>query len=172
MKLTRLICVLPYLFANHVHAEPPSENVVTACLQGETIGQAKWIEISTNEVNLDDNFLEGYKATLFKVNGRHIGYAEKGRQAALVWDTSIIPLKNALVLGKPSKLPTEFSPLLADWSLMKQGSQRFMCVNFNFDGLGRSGSFQKVHGLYLLSIPKSKNIKPPLFYIVRPIPAR
>jgi len=88
-------------------------------------------------------------------------------RARLVWGQSVTPLKNATVLDKQASAPSDFSPLLAEWALIRQDDQRFVCVNFNFDGLGRSGSFQKVRGLYLLSIPIKSSKKPALFYFVR-----
>jgi hypothetical protein len=53
---------------------------------------------------------------------------------------------------------------LAMWGYVHEGKQRLLCVNFNFDGIGRSGSFQNVHGLYLMPIRASKKKKPDLYY--------
>lgn len=177
MRLTRILCcLLGLLQGGHVYAAPPSDDIVNACLHGKTIGLAKWAEIPTGDVTVDDDFPGGYKATLFKANGRDVGYAEKAEQtgvhgapvqAGLVWGHSVTQLKNATVLDAQSSTPSDFSPLLAEWSLVWRGEQRFLCVNFNFDGLGRSGSFQKVHGLYLLSAPIRRGAKQELFYAVR-----
>jgi len=109
----------------------------------------------------------GYKATLFRAHGRDVGYAEKDGRDGLIWGRSIVLLKLASPLDQPPETPSTFTLLLADWSTIQQGSQRFLCVNFNFDGLGRSGSFQKVHGLYLMRIPPHGKSKPALFYGVR-----
>lgn len=149
-------------------AAKPSASVVKACLQGESQGHATWTSIATNEVASDDDFQRGYKATIFTVNGRDVGYAEKPGRDALIWGRTVVPLRRAAALNQPPETPSTFTPTLADWSTVKQGSQRFLCVNFNFDGLGRSGSFQKVHGLYLMSIPRGK-AKPTLYYGVRRI---
>lgn len=149
------------------HAAKPSAEVVHACLQGESRGHATWTAIATDEVGSDDDFRGGHKATLFTANGRDVGYAEKDGRDGLIWGRTIVPLKRAVPLDQPPETPSTFTPMLADWSTIQQGSQRFLCVNFNFDGLGRSGSFQKVHGLYLMSIPQRGTSKPALFYGVR-----
>lgn len=151
----------------NAHAAKPSAEVVDACLQGESRGHAIWTAIATNEVSSDDDFRGGHKATLFKANGRDVGYAEKDGRDGLIWGRTIVPLKRAGPLDQPPETPSTFTPMLADWSTIQQGSQRFLCVNFNFDGLGRSGSFQKVHGLYLMSLPQSGKSKPALFHGVR-----
>jgi hypothetical protein len=65
-------------------------------------------------------------------------------------------------LTQPPKTPSTFTLTLTDWSMVKQGSHRYLCVNFNFDGLGRSGSFQKVHGLYRYDTSPRANVKIPL----------
>ncbi|WP_338440163.1 hypothetical protein [uncultured Aquabacterium sp.] len=149
------------------HAAKPSAEVVDACLQGESRGHAIWTAIETNEVGSDDDFRGGHKATLFTANGRDVGYAEKDGRDGLIWGRTIVPLRQAAPLDQPPETPSTFTPMLADWSIIQQGSQRFLCVNFNFDGLGRSGSFQKVHGLYLMSLPQRGKSKPALFYGVR-----
>ena len=149
------------------HAAKPSAEVVDACLHGESRGHATWTAIMTDEVGRDDDFRGGHKATLFTVRGRNVGYAEKDGRDGLIWGRSIVPLKRASPLDQPPETPSTFTPLLADWSTIQQGSQRFLCVNFNFDGLGRSGSFQKVHGLYLMRIPPRGTSRPALFYGVR-----
>ena len=150
------------------HAAKPSAAVVDACLHGESRGHAIWTAIATDEVDRDDDFRGGgYKATLFRAHGRDVGYAEKDGRDGLIWGRSIVLLKRASPLDQPPETPSTFTPLLADWSSIQQGSQRFLCVNFNLDGLGRSGSFQKVHGLYLMRIPPHGKSKPALFYGVR-----
>ena len=149
------------------HAAKPSAEVVEACLQGGSRGHAMWTAIATDEVGSDDDFRGGHKATLFTANGQDVGYAEKDGRDGLIWGRAIVPLKRAVPLDQPPAKPSTFTPLLADWSTVQQGAQRFLCVNFNFDGLGRSGSFQKVHGLYLMSIPPRGASKPALFYGVR-----
>ena len=155
--------------ATNAHAIKPSDDVVKACLQSESHGGATLTPIATNEVTSDDEFQGGYKATTFTVNGRDVGYAEKEGRDGLIWGRIVVPLKLATPLDQPPEAPSTFTPLLADWSTINQGSQRFLCVNFNFDGLGRSGSFQKVHGLYLMNIPQRVKAKPALFYGVRRI---
>jgi hypothetical protein len=166
----RLIAALSVaVMTANAHAAKPSAEVVNACLQGESHGHAIWTAIATNEIGSDDDFRGGYKATIFTLNGRAVGYAEKDGLDGLIWGRAIVPLKHAAPLDQPPQTPSTFTPMLADWSIVKQGSRRFLCVNFNFDGLGRSGAFQKVHGLYLMSIPQRVKAKPALFYGVRRI---
>ena len=43
-----------------------------------------------------------------------------------------------------------FNPYEAIWGEAREGSKSYICATFNFDGLGKSGSFQSVRGLYLI----------------------
>ena len=66
------------------------------------------------------------------------------------------------MISTPNRTPAEFSPALASWSKVKNAGGTFLCVNFNFDGLGHSGSFQKFKGAYLLGMGRGKD---KLYYI-------
>jgi hypothetical protein len=43
---------------------------------------------------------------------------------------------------------------LADWSLIQENGKQYLCVSDQFDGVGRSGSFQKARYGYLLETAK------------------
>jgi len=167
MKMTVAALGLVLMTVSHAHVRPPSEGIIAACLEGEGNQQTRRVAIDTAQVTLTDSFRGGYRATLWTLNGVEVGYAETTRRAALVWGRHVIALTRAIAIDKPRSTPTAFTPSLADWSVIEHGTQRFLCVNFNFDGLGRSGSFQRVHGLYLLEDPAGRHGSPSLFYTVR-----
>ena len=48
------------------------------------------------------------------------------------------------------KAPEAFNPYEAIWGEVGAGGKSYMCATFNFDGVGTSGSFQNVRGLYLI----------------------
>ncbi|GAB2879149.1 hypothetical protein GCM10027277_55500 [Pseudoduganella ginsengisoli] len=105
----------------------------------------------------------GYDAIYYFVDGKtEIGYGEKSGKGALIYSGRIYPLDNAKVIAKGRTVPSEFSPALASWSRVKDASGSYLCVNFNFDGIGRSGSFQNFKGGYLLDIGNDEHH---LYYI-------
>lgn len=42
-----------------------------------------------------------FKASLFRANGRDVGYAEKDARDGLIWGRTIVPLKRAGPLDQP-----------------------------------------------------------------------
>jgi len=152
-------------------AVKPSEDAINACLKLDASGGATYSKIDTTEFQSEDKFKGSYQATLFSDKGQRFGYAEKsGKDDALIWGRWLVPLASALPLNDKADEPSEFTPMLAMWGYVHDGKKRLLCVNFNFDGIGRSGLFQKVHGLYLMSIHLSKKAKPDLYFGVRSQP--
>lgn len=152
-------------------AAKPSEDAIKACLKLGASGSATYSKIDISEFQSEDNFKGGYQATFFSDKGQRFGYAEKsGKDDALIWGRWLVPLASAQPFNEKVDEPSEFTPMLAMWGYVHDGKQRLLCVNFNFDGIGRSGAFQKVHGLYLMPIRPSKRTAPDLYFGVRELP--
>ena len=151
-------------------ASGPSRNVAYSCLIGSAFNTSIALEeIPSNAVSSDDDFKSGYKATyLVTFKGVRLGYAERNGRDALIYGAQIFSLDTALNLLQAEVFkPIGFKPDLADWSRVREKAKQYMCVSFNFDGLGRSGSFQNVHGAYLLSIGSPRK----LYYLMGDIRA-
>lgn len=154
------------LLTSSVVAAEPSKEAIFSCLLGRSISpQTSLVEFAGNEILTQDNYQPGYEASYyFQVEGIDIGFAQNGKKVALIYDGSLYSLKNArLVLGTKVK-PSSFAPDLADWSQVRDRSGEYLCVSFNFEGLGRSGSFQYVRGGYLLSLSNEKRSRE-LFFV-------
>lgn len=148
-------------------AAPPDENMVKSCLQAQSITSSVTIKLlNTNEITQEDDYADGFNASyMFKYRGGDAGYAEGKSDQALIYFGKIYRLSEALSIGDNHGIkPGEFNPTLAQWSIAKGGRQQYFCVSFNFDGLGRSGTFQNVHGGYLLNT-KTTN----LYFVVRDV---
>lgn len=46
--------------------------------------------------------------------------------------------------------PYEFEPYKAEWGEVRTGNQRYVCISFNFDGIGRSVRYLDIRGAYLI----------------------
>jgi hypothetical protein len=156
MKWILLCCT--FLNFSCVQASVPSKAAVLSCLSGHsTSTQILLRELPTNEILSQDNYSSGYNATYyFKSNGKDIGYAERSGNYGLIFSGVIYPLGSAKPLLQTTRQPIAFTPYLADWSIVTEAHSKYLCVSFNFDGLGRSGSYQKVRGGYLLSTGLSR----------------
>lgn len=153
------------LLADASWAVKPSGDAINACLKLGASGKANYDKLDISEFQSEDHFKRGYQATLFSDNGQRFGYAEKsGKDDALIWGRWLLPLASAKPFNDQKDEPSAFTPMVAMWGHVRDGKQRLLCVNFNFDGIGQSGSFQNVHGLYLMPIRASKKTKPDLYY--------
>jgi hypothetical protein len=148
-------------------AAPPGDGLVKSCLMAQSVSPSIAIQgIDTHEVSQEDDYADGFNASyVVKHEGADIGYAEGKSTQALIYAGKLYRLSAAIPVGNNGGIkPTAFNPALAEWSMATVGRQRYLCVSFNFDGLGRSGTFQHVHGGYLLNA-KTKD----LYFVVRDV---
>jgi len=148
-------------------AAPPSENLVKSCLQARPVASSVTIRnINVDEAFREDDYADGFNAGyIFKYGGADMGYAEGKSDQALIYSGKLYRLSKSIPIGNNGEVKsTAFNPMLAQWSLAKDGKHQYFCVGFNFDGLGQSGSFQNVHGGYLLNL-KNKD----LYFVVRDV---
>ncbi|WP_322031272.1 hypothetical protein [Paraburkholderia sp. J76] len=167
MKRIIFLGAILMLVSDLGYAAPPDENTVRSCLQAQSVAHSVSIKIlRTSEITQEDDYGDGFNANyIFKYRGGDAGYAEGRSDQALIYSGRLYRLSKALTLGDSHEIrPGEFNPNLAQWSIAKAGGQQYLCVSFTFDGLGKSGSFQSVHGGYMLNI-KTKS----LYFAVREV---
>ncbi|KAB0635977.1 hypothetical protein [Burkholderia latens] len=166
MKMS-IFAALIMVIASIGWAAPPSESVVKSCLLAQSAASSVAIQnIDVDEVLQQDDYADGFNARyLFKYKDIDIGYADGKSDQALIYSGNIYPFSRSISVGNNGEIkPASFNPTLAQWSIAKDGRQRYVCVSFNFDGLGQSGSFQSVHGGYLLNSKTKK-----LYFAVRDV---
>ncbi|WP_175965816.1 hypothetical protein [Burkholderia sp. BCC0322] len=148
-------------------AAPPGDGLVKSCLMAQSVSPSIAIQgINTHEVSQEGDYADGFNASyVVKHEGADVGYAEGKSTQALIYAGKLYRLSAAIPVGNNGGIkPTAFNPALAEWSMATVGRQRYLCVSFNFDGLGRSGSYQNVRGGYLLNA-KTKD----LYFVVRDV---
>lgn len=148
-------------------AAQPNENIVNSCLRAAAIAPSVTIEsLNTDEITQDNKYGDGFAALyMFEYRGSVVGYAKSQTDQALIYLGKLYRLSKAIPLGDNRDIkPSAFNPTLAQWSILKRRNKKFFCASFNFDGLGRSGSFQNIHGGYLLDISTKT-----LYFVVRDI---
>lgn len=74
---------------------------------------------------------------------------KKPRAFGLVLNGKETPLARVTRLGR-REAPSAFNPYEAIWGEAREGGKSYICATFNFDGPGKSGSYQNVRGLYLI----------------------
>lgn len=144
-----------------VHAAEPSKAVVLSCLSASGVSSsAKWKSLLTGEINSQDNYQDGYNAVYYLVvEGKDIGYAEKGPVAGILFDHKIYRVDSARALPGFTARPTEMNPYTAEWGTVTDSRGKYACVSFPFGVLGQSGSFQKNRSAYLISLTDPKRAR-------------
>ena len=130
----------------------PSSAVVDACLRTESVtSQVRYTSISKNVIHVTEDEEAGKTDITFQHGPDTIGTWEVKNPHAfgLVFNGKETSLARVTRLDKRDA-PTEFNPYTAIWGEATEGKKSYICATFNFDGVGMSGSFQNIRGLYLI----------------------
>ncbi len=155
-----IFLLIPLGIFTNTYALPPSQNIIGSCLKVEAKNGVKLVAIPNNESYQEDNYKNGYSADFMTFQGKDIGYASKKNQHAVLYNKELFPIDKAqnIETSKSTIPPTKINPDLADWLLISENGNRFLCITDNFPGMGRSGSYQNVRYAYLLSLTGKKEL--------------
>lgn len=133
-------------------AARPSPAVVDTCLRTEsTSPKVRYIPIAADAFQVTEDEEAGESEIALKYGKDTVGTWEvkKPQAFGLLFNGKKTPLARVTRLVK-DKAPAAFNPYEAIWGEAREGRNAYICATFNFDGLGKSGSFQNVRGLYLI----------------------
>ncbi len=151
--------------AIHAHLDAkPSADVLDSCLRAESNSPSiHYTQISVRAFNVSEDEETGRTETTFRYGRDTIGTWRRTppRRFGLIFNGMAIPLRRVTLLDQRQR-PAEFDPYEAIWAEARAGRRSYICATFNFDGLGKSGNFQYVRGLYLIERGTRGN---PVFYI-------
>lgn len=147
-----LMIVTSAVYANAA----PSAAVVRACLHTASESpdvRYTPIDVGAFEVIEDEDTKK--TATVLHHGDDTVGTWEGKKPAAfgLIFNGKETSLARIVRLKKGTA-PVAFGPYEAIWGAAQEGKKSYICATFNFDGLGKSGSFQNVRGLYLIEQSK------------------
>lgn len=134
-----------------VIAGQPSQDVTKTCVSAEsTSARVKYAEVTVHEIlEAEDEDTKRTEITVRSGSDKFgVWQSSSPDSFGLVYNGREIPLSSVARLS--SEMPVPFNPYLARWGLITEGVRSYLCITFNFDGLGRSGSFQNVRGVYLI----------------------
>lgn len=150
--------LLTSALALDVQAGMPSKLAILSCLAAQAVSSpVKWRPIATDKIYSEDDYKDGFNATYFIIlNGKPVGYAERGENKAILYGDEIFPVARARMLPGFEVRPTELNPHMAEWATVTDGTGSYLCISFPFGDLGQSGSFQRNRSAYLVAIGHSK----------------
>ena len=130
----------------------PSPAVVNACLRTASASPTvRYVPIPAGAFQVTEDEEAGKTDITLRHGPDTVGTWEvkNPRASGLVFNGRGTPLARVARLDK-RKAPAEFNPYEAMWGEAREGSKSYICATFNFGGVGKSGSFQNVRGLYLI----------------------
>jgi hypothetical protein len=130
----------------------PSAAVVDACLRTASKStRVHYTPIAVETFQVTEDEEAGKTDTILRHGKDTVGPRDVKRPLAfgLVFNGKETPLTRVSRLDK-HQAPAAFNPCEAMWGEAREGGKSYICATFNFDGLGKSGSFQNVRGLYLI----------------------
>ncbi len=145
------------LLALAVQAKTPSQRVVDSCLSthstSKTVRYTHTKNFSVNEINeVDDDHMGAEKiSTVVEIGKDTFGVwsSKTPKGYGLVFNDKEMPLHRVTRLDNRNA-PVEINLYKSIYGIAREGSSSYLCVTFNFDGLGESGSYQNIRGLYLI----------------------
>lgn len=142
--------VLTITLASTATAVPPPRPAVEACVRTDSAPcGARYTAIPARDfVETQEDGADSV-ATTIRYGKEEFGTWERAgaRKSGLVYNGRQVPLQDVTRLS--GERPAPFNPYLAMWGIVTWATRSYFCITFDFDGLGRSGVFQSVHGVYL-----------------------
>lgn len=137
----------------------PPQQIIQSCLKTESVGSAAYTNISPTHFSVEEDADVKRTSTTLAYKRHVLGMwkSTESEEFGLMYGTKKIPVAKIVKVG--SDVPAAFTPTTAQWGEARFGRKQFLCITFNFAGLGQSGSFQNIRGLYLIEVGK-----PPKFY--------
>lgn len=148
------------LAINHAHATP-SREVLDTCLQTKTVfPKAPYVDLTPHEFLVEEDEDRNITSTTFVHNNKSFGLWEnvKSHNFGMVLNGHEIPASDVQRLSKHA--PSAFNPYTSLWGEIRTMAQTYLCVTYNFEGLGESGSFQNIRATYILDL----GARPPKIY--------
>jgi hypothetical protein len=125
------------------------------------------MEITGTGVISDDD-LPGYSLLSYRRHGIKFGYATSltRKNDMIVVGNSHVDIMKAAALG--GERPEPINGFKAIYGTVTYKGRAYFCVTSNFDGIGRSGTFQNVRAAYVAPLIGNRKIKS-LYYSVNDI---
>lgn len=152
----RMLCLFAAVMSNMVSAHAsPSKQVVATCLQARTISaKVPYVDLAPGEFTVEEDEERKTVSKTFVHRHRNLGVWERmaSHQFGLIFDNREIQARQVIRLG--AHAPSVFNPYTTQWGEIHAANEAYLCITYNFEGLGQSGSFQNIRALYLVDLKR------------------
>ena len=130
------------------------EQIIYSCLKTQSTRDVHYVDLSPTNFSVEEDKDTKRNATTV-VHRRHkygIWESTDSDNFGLMFDSASIPVARVKQVGPIA--PAPFVPYTALWGEARYRKHLYLCITFNFEGLGKSGSFQNVRGTYAVDLGK------------------
>lgn len=144
-----------FIFMMYVDAvdAAPNKQITDSCLSAEPRSTAiTYVHLSPSNFYVEEDPDRKIESKTILHRNQSFGIWEKSGSSlfGLIADGREVHVAKVIKLGKAA--PSSFTPYTAQWAEVGYAKEAYLCITFNFDGLGQSGSFQNIRGMYLFDL--------------------
>ncbi|MDF3832436.1 hypothetical protein P3W85_05690 [Cupriavidus basilensis] len=145
------------------YAQAPPAPVVESCLIFDAIHPSLRIDKIDGVATINDDPQRGYSTYTYDYRGLRVGYATRaGKSDLIIFGKHATPLSKAK--GIEGASPEKINASKADFGIIHHNNNDYYCISSDFDGIGRSGTFQNIRMAYISRIPSSSRRSAALNY--------
>lgn len=131
----------------------PNKKITDSCLSAEPSStDVSYVDLSPSSFYVEEDKVRKIESRTMLHRNQSFGIWEKpgSSQFGLVVAGRHVPVAEVIKLGGAA--PSSFTPYTAQWGEVRDAKEDYLCITFNFEGLGQSGSFQNIRGVYLFDL--------------------
>jgi hypothetical protein len=152
----KALCVA-LIFLTHTGAAgaAPSKKITDSCLSTEPrSSDISYVDLSPENFYVEEDVVRKIESKTMLHRDQSFGIWENpgSSQFGLVAGGREVPVAEVIKLSEAA--PSTFNPYTAQWGEVRDAKNAYLCITFNFEGLGQSGSFQNIRGMYLFDLTR------------------
>lgn len=131
----------------------PNKKIAESCLSGKSGSTTiTYVDFRPSNFYVEEDADRTIEAKTILYRNRSFGMWENSDSSlfGLIADDREVPVAEVIKLGPAA--PSSFTPYTAQWGEVRDATNTYLCITFNFEGLGQSGSFQNIRGVYLFDL--------------------
>jgi hypothetical protein len=148
------VALMMLMYTGGVGASP-TKKITDSCLTTDPISRdISYVDLSPSSFYVEADDVRNIESKTILHRNQSFGIWEKPDSSmfGLIAGGREVPVSEVIKLGEAA--PSTFTPYTAQWGEVRDAKEAYLCITFNFEGLGQSGSFQNIRGMYLFDLTR------------------
>jgi hypothetical protein len=148
----RCVAFMILMYTGAVDASP-SKKITDSCLSTDPSStEVSYVDLSPSSFYVEEDKVRKIESKTMRHRNQSFGIWEKPGSSRFGLVVAGRQVRVAEVIKLGGAAPSSFTPYTAQWGEARDAKEAYLCITFNFEGLGQSGSFQNIRGLYLVDL--------------------